>query len=277
MNLTQAIDYVSDLRPTWKTARGVWRAPHKYNRAHVLRLLGETRNVKTIKKSDLAAMRAKLQREGRSNAGINRIMAFLNTTLRELADSDIIVKQPKLPALPENNARQEWYSRGQIDDLVRVSREELGDNELADAILFALYTGCRQANLLGLQVGDVDFESSTINFRETKDGDDYSVDIHPELLPILEIKCAGEDPGTRVFEFANKDALWKSFKQARALAGLGEEMKWHTFRHTCGTWLAEAEVPIQTIAKVLGHKTLDMSIRYSKISDKARKSAINKL
>ena len=277
MNLTQAIDYVSDLRPAWKTARGVWKAPHKYNRVHVLRLLGETKNVKTIKKSDLAAMRAKLQREGRSNAGINRIMAFLNTTLRELADSDIIIKQPKIPALPENNTRKEWYSRQQIDDLVRISRDELGDNELADAILFALYTGCRQGNLLGLLVGDVDFDNDTINFRETKDGDEYQVDIHPELQSILEVKCAGESPDARVFDFNNKDALWTSFKKARALAGISDAYKWHTFRHTCGTWLAERQVPIQTIAKVLGHKTLDMSIRYAKISDKARKSAIASL
>ena len=41
--------------------------------------------------------------------------------------------------------------------------------------------------------------------------------------------------------------------------------------------LAEREVPVQTIAKVLGHKTLEMSMRYTKITDKARKNAINAL
>ena len=277
MNLTEAIDFASTMRPAWRTPKGSWKEPHKYNRAHVLRLLGANKNVKNIKKADLAAMRATLQREGRANAGINRIMAFINTTLRELVENELLDRQPKLRNLPENNTRMEWYTRENIDDLVRVSREELGDNDLADAILFATYTGCRRGNLLGLLVGDIDFANDTINFRETKDGDDYTVDIHPEIRPILAAKCEGESPDAKVFEFNNKDALWKSFKQARALVGLGKEYKWHTFRHTCGTWLAEREIPIQTIAKVLGHKTLDMSIRYAKISDKARKSAINTL
>lgn len=277
MTLTEALDYVATIRSAWKTPKGSWRAPHKYNRVHVLRLLGTNKNIKKITKSDLAAMRVTLQREGRSNAGINRIFALLNTTLRECAENDFIDKQPKLKALPENNTRQEWYSRQNVADLVRVSREDLGDNNLADAILFATYTGCRRGNLLGLVVSDVDFSSDTINFRETKDGDDYTVDIHPELREILSAKCEGEDPDTKVFEFNNKDALWTAFKKARALVGLSEAYKFHTFRHTCGTWLAEAEVPIQTIAAVLGHKTLDMSIRYTKITSKARKTAINKL
>ena len=239
--------------------------------------MGADKNVKKITKADLAALRTTLQREGRSNGGINRIMSVINTVLRELVDNEIIDKQPKLKALPENNQRKEFYTPQNIADMVKVSREVFYNHELADAILFGVYTGCRQANLLNLKVQDVDFHNSLITFRDTKHGEDHIIDIHPELVELLKVRCANEPGSAKVFHFTNKDELWNAFKKVRNLVGLSDKYVWHSLRHTTGTWLAERGVPIQTIAKVLGHKTLEMSQRYTKITDKARQSAINSL
>lgn len=277
MRLIEAFDFVASFRETWKTPSGTWRKPVVYNRAHILRILGTDKNVKRLTKADLAKLRTTLQREGRSNGGINRIMSVLNTVLKELVDNEIIDKQPKLKALPENNQRKEFYTPQNIADMVKVSREVFYNNELADAILFGVYTGCRQGSLLALEVQDVDFNNSLITFRDTKNGEDHIIDIHPELKELLNVRCANEPDKGKVFHFKNKDELWNAFKKVRNLVGLSEKYVWHTLRHTTGTWLAEREVPIQTIAKVLGHKTLEMSQRYTKITDKARQSAINSL
>ena len=277
MKLIDAFDFVASFRPTWKTPSGTWRKPVIYNRAHILRILGTTKNVKKITKGDLAQLRAALQREGRSNGGINRIMAVLNTVLKELVDNEVIDKQPKLKALPENNARKEFYTRQNIADMVKVSREVFYNHELADAILFGVYTGCRQANLLGLEVRDIDLANSLITFRDTKHGEDHIIDVHPELAEMLQVRTEGQPPNAKVFTFSNKDELWNAFKKVRNLVGLSDKYVWHSLRHTTGTWLAEKGVPIQTIAKVLGHKTLEMSQRYTKITDQARQSAINSL
>lgn len=277
MNLEESFEFVAGMNPAWKTARGVWRTPAIYNRDHCLRLLGKTTNVKRITKADLATMRAELLREGRANGGVNRIMSILNTCLKELCENEIIDKYPKLKQLDEGKGRQEYYTRQNISDMVRVAKEKYGNLELADAILFGVFTGCRQANLLGLEVRDVDFNNDTINFRETKNGDDHIVDIHPDLNAILLPRCENKDPYSRVFEFRNKDDLWNAFKKVRNDVGLDKRYVWHSLRHTCGSWLAEAEVPVQTIASILGHKTLEMSMRYTHINNKVRKTAINKL
>lgn len=48
----------------------------------------------------------------------------------------------------------------------------------------------------------------------------------------------------------------KSFHAARDAAGLGKDVTPHTLRRTCGSWLAQAGVPIQAISALLRHSDI---------------------
>ena len=277
MKLIDAFDLASTTRPKWRTRRGAWNHPWKCNRTHCLRILGETKNVKKITKGDLVAMRSKLAMEKKSPATINRIMSLLNSVFVEMVEHEVIEKYPRIKNLKENNARKLYYSKEQIDAMVFACKDIFHYFELADAILFSLYTGCRRANMLQLEVRDVDLVNDTINFRDPKGGEDYMVDIHPDLRVILADRCDGEEPNYRVFQFRDHNEVWYQFVKIRDYCALPKGLVYHSIRHTTGTWLAERGVPIQNIARVLGHKTLEMSMRYTKLSDKARKSAIDSL
>ena len=277
MKLVDAFDLAATTRPTWKTTKGNWNHPVKVNRGHLLRILGPNKNVKKITKGDLAALRTKLVMEKKANGTINRVMATLNTVFKELVDHEVIDKFPRLKKLEEKNARKEYFSQEDIDKMIHACHEIFLYHELADAMILALYTGSRQAHLLTLEVRDIDLDRDTILFRDPKCGEDYTLDIHPKLKEILEVRCEGEEPNTKLFLFKNKDELYYQFKKVRNYCGIDKKLVWHSYRHTCGTWLADRGVPIQSIAKVLNHKTLEMSLRYAKITDKARKTAINSL
>ena len=278
MNLREAFDFVASTREAWKTPLGNWRPPFCYNRDHALLHLGANKNVKKITVVDLARMRTALQRENRKPGGINRIMSMVNTVFKTLSDEGIIPKQPKLKPLSEKgSARKEYFTRDDISKMVKVSVEVFDDRELADAIEFGVYTGCRQANLLNLRVEDVDLNTGRMVLRDTKNGEDQILDIHPRLAEILSVRCAIKESSDRVFDFNNKDDLWNRFKKVRALCNLSEKLVWHSLRHTTGTWLSKRGVPIQVIAKVLGHKQITTSQRYTKVADESRKSAINSL
>ena len=213
----------------------------------------------------------------RSAGGVNRIMSIINTVLSDLEENEMITKAPRLKALKENNARTGWFTRKDITDLVTVSKEVYFNHELGDAILFGVYTGCRQGELLSLTVGDVSIDRKIITFRDTKNGTDHVLDIHEDLFEMLQMRCQGEDPRSKVFQFKNKDELYHGFRKSRKALGLSEELVWHSLRHTTGTWLAEAGVPIQTIAKILNHKNIETTQRYTKVSDTARREALNTL
>lgn len=280
MLLIDAFDFVAGLRPAWKGKAG-WNPPFSFNRAHALRLLGPNKDVRKITKADLAKMRATLMEEPgkkgrRTPGGVNRIMSLILTLLNELEDNEIIDKAPKLRGLPENNMRTAYFDRPQIEKMITISKAQ-GNDLLGDAILFGVYTGCRQSELLSLTVGDVDFRHNLVTFRDTKNGTDHTLDIHTELYDMLKDRCEGKPKAAPVFDFNNDDQLRDAFYKVRDEAGIGSDHVWHTLRHTTGTWLAEKGVPLQTIAKVLNHKNVMTSARYTKVTDKARRDAVNLL
>ena len=87
-----------------------------FNRAHALRIIGATTNVKSINKVKLAALRAQLMQERgqkgkRTPGGVNRIVSMLNSVLKDLAENDIIIKQPRLKPLKENGEREEYFTK----------------------------------------------------------------------------------------------------------------------------------------------------------------------
>ena len=98
-----------------------------------------------------------------------------------------------------------------------------------------------------------------------------------QLVDLLSVRCANEDRNEPVFQFANKDNLYNRFKKVRDYLGFSEGLVWHSWRHTTGTWLAENGHDVLTIARVLNHKNTSTTARYVKLTDKARKSAINSL
>ena len=277
MKLIDALNLAATTRPAWRTNRGSWTNPHDSHRVHLLRLFGENKNIKKITKGDLAHARTQLLMEKKAPATVNRIMSMLNTMFTEMVDHEVIEKYPRMKQLQENNQRKGFFTQENIKDLVKACNEVFLYHELADAIQFSLYTGCRRGNMLNVEVRDIDLINDTIEFRDCKNGEDYSVDIHPNLREILAMRCDGERPNCKIFQFSNGDQVLRQFKKVRHYLGLSEDLVYHSLRHTCGTWLADRGVPVQNIAKVLGHKTLEMSMRYTHLSDKARKSAINSL
>ncbi len=48
----------------------------------------------------------------------------------------------------------------------------------------------------------------------------------------------------------------------------------HSLRHSCASWLVNSGVELPTIAKILGHKILSMTMRYSHVNDISVKNAM---
>ena len=281
MKLIDALDMVARYRPAWKGKVG-WKPPFTYNRDHLLRLLGADKDVRRITKRDLLEMRHTLleepgQRGKRSEGGVNRIMSMCNTLLSDLVELEILDGFPKIKPLKENNTRTTFFTEGQINRMVKLAKEFFNNDELGEAILFAVYTGCRQGELLRLRVEDVDLDNRLLTFRDTKNGDDHVIDIHSGLDAVLQWRLALKKKEDKLFDFINDDQLRDQFYKVRDMAGIDDDHVWHSLRHTTATWLVDRDVPIQVIAEVLNHKTLQTTERYAKVSNKARKSAINKL
>ena len=59
-------------------------------------------------------------------------------------------------------------------------------------------------------------------------------------------------------------------------AGL-EDFHFHDLRHTCGSWLVQAGVPLFDVKEVLGHSTIRMTERYAHFAPENVRAAVDKL
>jgi integrase len=199
---------------------------------------------------------------------------MLITLLNDLVDNEVLDKAPRLKPLREVNTRTAFFTREQVDAMAALAQSRYPDTPLSTAILFGAYTGCRQGELLALRVGDVDLVRGTVVFRGTKNGSDHLLDIHPCLLPLLAPLVRDRDPQKPVFDLPGDDWLRSRFYAIRDQLGLSRELVWHSLRHSTGTWMAEQGIPIQTIASVLNHRSVQTSQRYVKTTDQARREAV---
>ena len=56
-----------------------------------------------------------------------------------------------------------------------------------------------------------------------------------------------------------------------------KDYTWHCNRHTFASRLAMVNVPIQTIAALLGHRTIQMTMRYAHLSQGHNQSAVDSI
>ena len=47
----------------------------------------------------------------------------------------------------------------------------------------------------------------------------------------------------------------------------GMKVVFHTLRHSCASWLVNSGVELPVIAKILGHKSISMTMRYFHVND----------
>ncbi|AET72538.1 integrase [Synechococcus phage S-CBP42] len=270
----EAFDY------TWKVK---WRRmasakTNQINAGHITTYAGRSLPLSRMGKAGWwMELISDLQDEGRNSSTINRIISAGTTVMRftRLAGlHDVAV--PQFQRLKEGEHRMTYFTKEQVQQMAFVAVDIFDRKDLADAIVFAAYTGVRQGELLKLRSEDVDLGLSRIFVggkpgRETKGKNVRAIPIHNLVAPIvtdrLDRKLLFGD------DWANKDQLYAAFKKVRKYCGINEDHVWHSLRHSFGTFLGEVTHPRQIMA-LMGHANIETSLRYVKATDEATRSAV---
>ena len=69
----------------------------------------------------------------------------------------------------------------------------------------------------------------------------------------------------------------KSFESAKKLAKLGDDVVFHSLRHTYISRLVMAGVDIRTVQELAGHRTITMTMRYTHLAPGQKKRAVARL
>lgn len=137
---------------------------------------------------------------------------------------------------------------------------------------FAVRTGLRQANVLGLSWRCVDLERGMafIEGMDSKSGNAIGVPLDPDAVEVL--KTVKGQHAEWCFTFRGKPFkdIKTSFMAACVRAGLGKftddgymGFTWHGLRHTWATWQAQNGTPLEVIKDLGGWTDMRMLENYA--------------
>jgi len=197
----------------------------------------------------------------------------------------------------ENNRRDKFLSAEEIQSLLDVCDSNVisitgksiqqKQAHLKPIIIFALNTGCRKEEILSLKWEQVDLKHGFINLSRTKNGERRQIPINDTLRETLKGLTRRIDVPWVFYEVIqdkkqNKEIvkrlgdIKRSFNTACRKAGI-HDFVFHSLRHTFASHLVMAGVDLTTVSRLMGHKSLTMTLRYSHLAPNHLSAAVNVL
>ena len=134
-------------------------------------------------------------------------------------------------------------------------------------------TGMRLGEALSVTVEDIDAARGVIRVQHTKTRRPRVVRLSKCLLEVLrnywrEVRPPRPllFPGRNPTQHLNTTSVTRAFRRAASDAGINKPVTPHVLRHSYATHLIEGGVDIHTVQLLLGHASLDMTLRYLHLS-----------
>lgn len=210
-----------------------------------------------------------------SKATVNREMALLKHIFSKGIEWGKCAENPvkKIKFYSEKERRRMNY----LDDVAKVRLLNACSPSLRRLVFFALQTGMRQGEILGLKWKNVDFKANIIEITHSKAGKPRYVPSSSELSDMLKSLPTVSE---YVFGTVDGKADWtlfrKPFEAAVRKAGL-TDMHFHDLRHCFASDLVMKGVDLKTVSELLGHASTQMTERYSHLSPAHKRIAIEML
>jgi len=172
----------------------------------------------------------------------------------------------------EQQIEMRILTRDEIDRLVNCANPRL-----RPILIIALNTGMRKGEILHLRWSDVDFDNHYLFLKQTKSNRPRKIPMSGFVAYVLRaIKRIGE------FVFVNPKTgrplsdLQTGFKAACRNAGISD-LRFHDLRHTAATYMVTGGIDLVTVKEILGHATIQMTMRYAHPTPENKRHAVEVL
>lgn len=198
---------------------------------------------------------------------VSTLRAILNKAHRE----ELLATPPRFPKFKALEPRDRWLTPNEEERLASCAAAHL-----VPLIRFAVDTGGRRAELLGLDWRQVDLARKRVVFLNTKNGENRTVRLCDRACAVL--ANLGPKEAGPVFTYKGRAirSVRTSFIAARKASGL-DDVRFHDLRHTFASRLVQAGVPLYDVGQLMGHKSLEMVQRYAHLAPDYQERAITAL
>lgn len=243
------------------------------------------RSLDRVEARDVEAFITAKRREGLSTKSVLNYVSVLHSLfefgIRKGWAANNPVKQIEKPERPEPNGDIRFLDDADLEALLASETDDDLGKTLRVLYLTAAMTGLRQGELLGLRWRDIDWTAARVRVRRNWVRGEFgtpksrrssrSVPLADRVAGELDRHFKGSGfTGDDELVFAHpllgtpldRSRVLKRFKAALRRAGV-REVRFHDLRHTFGTRMAGAGVPIRTLQEWMGHRDIKTTLIYA--------------
>ncbi len=253
-----------------------WRSAE--NRLKNIQSLLDDKYLDEISTKDIHFMLKKLSLKGDKRSTLNRYRSQLNVLYK------IAIKWGNCLENPVDGV--EKYPEGKLGDryLLKHEYQQLLNalpKDIRNLVEIAAHTGMRQGEIMNLKWGDVDLDSKFLVVRhENAKTEEYRrIPMHERLHDLF---TALPENDTSVWHYRNfpydrwhrviKELKWHEGEVSRIRG-----WRFHDLRHHFASWLVMENVSLHRVGKLLGHKTVETTMRYAHLADASLVNAVDRL
>ena len=214
-----------------------------------------------------------LKREGYAPATINSHLCWLSRLMYRAVSRGTIRFNPFEEVKYEAVERKpRFLSKGDVDKLLAFPLQDEGAELSRRMFLFSVFTGLAFVDLQGLRASQIETNSEGkryIRKARQKTEVESQIPLHPIAEQRLTLYTKEKSRGDyKIFPDTMSD--WKLLRHLKAVGlacGIRTPLTWHCARHTFGTLTLEAGMPIESIAKMMGHSSIASTQIYAQVTD----------
>lgn len=173
------------------------------------------------------------------------------------------IRRPKLPAGRDRRLEVEDYRR------LRTACNESPSKWLRPMVSLALFTAMRQGELLRLRWEDIDWKSSSLLVKETKNGSPRTVPLSIDATRVLRALGGTTPKLGKIFPVMTGHAVTHAFAKVCKAASISD-FRFHDLRHEATSRFFEKKKQMSDvqIASITGHKNMMSLKRYAHLRAK---------
>ena len=224
-----------------------------------------------------------LKKQGFAAATINRYLCWLSRLMFRAVSQRIIRCNPFENAKYEKEDRKiRFLQKGEVMKLMAMKMNDREAEQARLMFVFSCFTGMAIADMEHLQYKHIQTAADGekyIRKERQKTKVEFIVPLHPIAETIIrhcreeqernkEWQTVKEKGDSLVFQpHCSRSVMCKNLCIVGKACGIRERLSYHIARHTFGTMCLSAGIPIESIAKMMGHASISSTQIYAQVTD----------
>ena len=212
-----------------------------------------------------------LKGKGCGAGHINHCLTWLNRLIYVAVDREIIRFNPlaDVPYEKKPDYKLKHISRAELQWIMEHPMSDRLQELTRRAFIFSAFTGLSYVDMQRLRPSNIGVTTDgryyfRINRKKT-DVESF-IPLHPVAEQILALYNT-TDESRPIFPLPNRNMIWYCIHEIGIMAGVKENLSYHDGRHTFGTLMLSAGIPIESISKMMGHTSIRTTQIYARVTD----------